>query len=33
MENRSIPLEYVNTLMFELEKAFYDERGKARASA
>ncbi len=28
MENRSVPLEYVNSLMFELEKAFYDERGK-----
>lgn len=28
MNNKSIPLDYVNNLMFELEKAFWDERGK-----
>jgi hypothetical protein len=28
MNNKTIPLDYVNSLMYELEKAFYDERGK-----
>jgi hypothetical protein len=28
MSNQMIPLEYVNELMYELEKAFWDERGK-----
>jgi hypothetical protein len=28
MNNKSIPLDYVNDLMFEMEKAFWDERGK-----
>ena len=28
MEQKSISLEYANSMMFELEKAFYDERGK-----
>ncbi len=28
MNNKSIPLDYVNDLMYELEKAFWDERGK-----
>jgi hypothetical protein len=28
MERKMIPLEYANSLIFELEKAFYDERGK-----
>lgn len=28
MENKNIPLEYANSLIYELEKAFYDERGK-----
>ena len=28
MNDKLIPLEYVNSLMFELEKAFWDERGK-----
>jgi len=28
MNNNSIPLDYVNNLMYELEKAFWDERGK-----
>jgi hypothetical protein len=28
MTDQTIPLDYVNSLMFELEKAFYDERGK-----
>ncbi len=28
MNNKSIPMGYSNDLMFELEKAFYDERGK-----
>ena len=28
MNNISIPLDYVNDLMYELEKAFWDERGK-----
>ena len=28
MKDKSIPLDYVNDLMYELEKAFWDERGK-----
>ncbi len=28
MSQQSIPLEYANSLMYELEKAFWDERGK-----
>jgi hypothetical protein len=28
MNDKLIPLEYVNSLMFEMEKAFWDERGK-----
>lgn len=28
MTQKLIPLDYVNSLMFELEKAFWDERGK-----
>jgi hypothetical protein len=28
MNNNTIPLDYVNSLVYELEKAFYDERGK-----
>jgi len=28
MNNKTIPLDYANDLMFELEKAFWDERGK-----
>jgi hypothetical protein len=28
MNNKSIPLDYSNGVMFELEKAFWDERGK-----
>jgi hypothetical protein len=28
MSNQTIPLDYVNALMYELEKAFWDERGK-----
>jgi hypothetical protein len=28
MENKNLALEYTNSLIFELEKAFYDERGK-----
>jgi hypothetical protein len=28
MKTNSVPLDYANTLMFELEKAFFDERGK-----
>lgn len=28
MSTKSISLDYVNDLMFELEKAFWDERGK-----
>ena len=28
MNNISIPLDYVNDLIYELEKAFWDERGK-----
>ncbi|HSQ18591.1 MAG TPA: hypothetical protein VLM83_12880 [Anaerolineales bacterium] len=26
--NKMIPLDYVNSLMFELEKSFWDERGR-----
>jgi hypothetical protein len=28
MSNQTIPLDYANNLMYELEKAFWDERGK-----
>jgi hypothetical protein len=28
MNNKTIPLDYTNALMYELEKAFWDERGK-----
>ncbi len=28
MNNKNIPLDYSNGVMFELEKAFWDERGK-----
>lgn len=28
MNNKQIPLDYVNNLMYELEKAFWDERGR-----
>jgi hypothetical protein len=28
MNNKSIPLDYANSLMYELEKAFWDERGR-----
>jgi hypothetical protein len=28
MSKQMIPLDYVNNLMYELEKAFWDERGK-----
>lgn len=28
MNNTLVPLEYVNNLMYEFEKAFWDERGK-----
>ena len=28
MNNKTLPLEYANSLIYELEKAFYDERGK-----
>jgi hypothetical protein len=28
MSDKTIPLDYVNDLMFEMEKAFWDERGK-----
>ncbi len=28
MNDKLIPLDYVNSLMFEMEKAFWDERGK-----
>ena len=28
MNNKLIPLEYVNSLVYELEKAFWDERGR-----
>jgi hypothetical protein len=27
MSNQTIPLDYVNALMYELQKAFWDERG------
>jgi hypothetical protein len=28
MSNKMVPLDYTNSLMYELEKAFWDERGK-----
>jgi len=28
MNDRTIPLDYANTLVYELEKAFWDERGR-----
>jgi hypothetical protein len=28
MNSKTIPLDYANDLMFEMEKAFWDERGK-----
>jgi hypothetical protein len=28
MNNKTVPLDYVNDLMFEMEKAIWDERGK-----
>ena len=28
MNSNSVPLDYANSLMYELEKAFWDERGK-----
>jgi hypothetical protein len=28
MSQKTIPLDYANSLMYELEKAFWDERGK-----
>ena len=28
MKNKTIPLDYANSLIFELEKAFWDERGR-----
>jgi hypothetical protein len=28
MNDQTIPLDYANSLMYELEKAFWDERGK-----
>ena len=28
MNKNSVPLDYANSLMYELEKAFWDERGK-----
>jgi hypothetical protein len=28
MNNRSIPLDYANNLIYEIQKAFWDERGK-----
>ena len=28
MSDKSIPLDYANSLIFELEKAFWDERGR-----
>ncbi len=28
MDNKTVSLEYANSLIFELQKAFYDERGK-----
>jgi hypothetical protein len=28
MSTKSLPLDYANNVMYEMEKAFYDERGK-----
>ncbi len=28
MNNKTVPLDYANSLMYELEKAFWDERGR-----
>jgi hypothetical protein len=28
MNDKNVPLDYANSLMYELEKAFWDERGK-----
>jgi hypothetical protein len=28
MNNKTLPMDYANSLMFELQKAFWDERGK-----
>ena len=28
MDHKTIPLDYTNSLLFEMEKAFWDERGK-----
>jgi hypothetical protein len=28
MNNKTLPLDYANDLLFEMEKAFWDERGK-----
>jgi hypothetical protein len=28
MNNKNVPLDYANNLIYELEKAFWDERGK-----
>ena len=28
MDNKTLPLDYANSLIYELEKAFWDERGK-----
>ena len=28
MNNKNVPLDYANSLIYELEKAFWDERGK-----
>lgn len=28
MNNKTIPLDYANSLMYDLEKAFWDERGR-----
>jgi len=28
MNNKTIPIDYANSLMYEMQKAFYDERGK-----
>jgi hypothetical protein len=28
MNNKTVPLDYTNALIYELEKAFWDERGK-----
>ena len=30
MNEQTIPLDYANSLMYEMEKAFWDERGKRR---